>query len=65
MNVVFRLPTEALEEKFVAEAKKQKLVGLKGHRSVGGIRVSTYNAVSLESVQILTTFMREFAKANA
>ncbi len=64
MNVVFRLPTEALEEKFVAEAKKQKLVGLKGHRSVGGIRVSTYNAVSLESVQVLTTFMREFAKAN-
>jgi phosphoserine aminotransferase len=64
MNVVFRLPTEALEEKFVAEAKKQKLVGLKGHRSVGGIRVSTYNAVSLESVHVLTTFMREFAKAN-
>jgi len=65
MNVVFRLPTEALEEKFVTEAKKRKLVGLKGHRSVGGIRVSTYNAVSLESVQVLTTFMREFAKANA
>jgi phosphoserine aminotransferase len=64
MNVVFRLPTEALEEQFVAEAKKAKMVGLKGHRSVGGIRVSTYNAVSLEAVQTLTTFMREFAKAN-
>jgi phosphoserine aminotransferase len=64
MNVVFRLPTEALEEQFVAEAKKQKMVGLKGHRSVGGIRVSTYNAVSLEAVQALTTFMRQFAAAN-
>jgi phosphoserine aminotransferase len=64
MNVVFRLPTEALEEQFVSEAKKAKMVGLKGHRSVGGIRVSTYNAVSLEAVQLLTTFMQEFAKAN-
>jgi phosphoserine aminotransferase len=64
MNVVFRLPSEALEEQFVAEAKKQKMVGLKGHRSVGGIRVSTYNAVSLEAVQVLTTFMRQFAAAN-
>ncbi len=64
MNVVFRLPTEALEEQFVAEAKKAKMVGLKGHRSVGGIRVSIYNAVSLESVKLLTTFMQEFAKAN-
>jgi phosphoserine aminotransferase len=64
MNVVFRLPTEALEEQFVSEAKKAKMVGLKGHRSVGGIRVSTYNAVSLEAVQALTTFMQEFAKAN-
>jgi phosphoserine aminotransferase len=64
MNVVFRLPTEALEEQFVAEAKKQKMMGLKGHRSVGGIRVSTYNAVSIEAVQALTTFMRQFAAAN-
>lgn len=64
MNVVFRLPTEALEEQFVSEAKKAKMVGLKGHRSVGGIRVSTYNAVSLEAVQALSTFMQEFAKAN-
>ena len=58
MNVVFRLPTEALEEQFVAEAKKAKMVGLKGHRSAGGIRVSTYNAVSLEAVQALDHFMR-------
>jgi phosphoserine aminotransferase len=64
MNVVFRLPTEALEEQFVGEAKKNKMVGLKGHRSVGGIRVSMYNAVSLEAVKLLTAFMEDFAKAN-
>ncbi|HEY3594473.1 MAG TPA: 3-phosphoserine/phosphohydroxythreonine aminotransferase, partial [Polyangiaceae bacterium] len=57
-------PTEALEEQFVGEAKRNKMVGLKGHRSVGGIRVSMYNAVSLESVKLLTSFMDEFAAAN-
>jgi phosphoserine aminotransferase len=62
MNVVFRLPSEALEEKFVAEAKKRGMVGLKGHRSVGGIRVSLYNAVSLEWVRTLTGFMKDFAR---
>ena len=65
MNVVFRLPSEALEEKFVAEAKKHRMVGLKGHRSVGGIRVSLYNAVSVAWVETLVAFMQEFAKANA
>lgn len=64
MNVVFRLPTEALEEKFLGEAKKLKMVGLKGHRSVGGIRASIYNAVGLEWVKALTDFMKDFAKAN-
>jgi phosphoserine aminotransferase len=64
MNVVFRLPTEALEEKFLGEAKKEKMIGLKGHRSVGGIRVSLYNAVSLEWVKVLAAFMSDFAKAN-
>ena len=64
MNPVFRLPTEALEEKFVAEAKKQRMVGLKGHRSVGGIRVSLYNAVSVAWVQALVAFMEKFAQAN-
>jgi len=62
MNVVFRLPTEALEEQFVSEAKKAKMVGIKGHRSVGGIRVSTYNAVSLEAVQTMAAFMSDFHK---
>ena len=62
MNVVFRLPSEALEEAFVAEAKKRGMVGLKGHRSVGGIRVSTYNAVEPVWVEALCGFMEEFAK---
>jgi phosphoserine aminotransferase len=62
MNVVFRLPSEADEERFVAEAKKRNMVGLKGHRSVGGIRVSTYNAVMPEWVDALAGFMEEFAK---
>jgi phosphoserine aminotransferase len=64
MNVVFRLPTEALEDKFVAEAKKSQMVGLKGHRSVGGIRVSLYNAIGLDWVETLTGFMKDFAKGN-
>ncbi|MSP63923.1 MAG: 3-phosphoserine/phosphohydroxythreonine transaminase [Myxococcales bacterium] len=64
MNVVFRLPSEALEEKFVSEAKKRRMIGLKGHRSVGGIRVSLYNAATVEWVTVLVGFMDEFARAN-
>lgn len=60
MNVVFNLPTEALENEFVAAAQKAGMVGLKGHRSVGGIRASIYNAVSLEWVTALTDFMKSF-----
>lgn len=62
MNVVFRLPTEELEKRFVAEAAKQKMIGLAGHRSTGGIRASIYNAVPHESVECLVHFMNEFAK---
>jgi phosphoserine aminotransferase len=62
MNVVFRLPTEQDEERFVAESKKRGMVGLKGHRSVGGIRVSTYNAVQPEWVDELAAFMQDFAR---
>ncbi|MFZ2656564.1 MAG: 3-phosphoserine/phosphohydroxythreonine transaminase [Victivallales bacterium] len=65
MNVVFRLPAEALEEKFVKEAKAKGLIGLKGHRSVGGIRASIYNAMPLEGVEKLIDFMNEFEKANS
>jgi phosphoserine aminotransferase len=62
MNVVFRLPSEAQEEAFVGEAKKRGMVGLKGHRSVGGIRVSLYNAVEPAWVDALCSFMQEFTK---
>ena len=64
MNIVFRLPNEELEEKFVAEGKKRKMTGLKGHRSVGGIRVSVYNSCPMEAAEAVTSFMKEFAKAN-
>jgi len=64
MNVTFRLKTEDLEKKFIAEAQAAGLGGLKGHRSVGGCRASIYNAVSLESVKALAAFMEEFAQAN-
>ena len=64
MNVTFRLPTEELEKKFAAEATAEGLDGLKGHRSVGGIRASIYNAFPLEGVDALVQFMREFERAN-
>ncbi|NUO52052.1 MAG: 3-phosphoserine/phosphohydroxythreonine transaminase [Polyangiaceae bacterium] len=60
MNVVFRLPSEELEKKFVADAAKQGMVGLAGHRSTGGIRASLYNAVPMEWVEKLVAFMRSF-----
>ena len=64
MNVVFRLPDEDAEKRFVAEATEAGLVGLKGHRSVGGIRASLYNAMSMEGVEKLVAFMAAFqAKA--
>jgi len=53
-----------LEDKFVAEAKKKQMVGLKGHRSVGGIRSSQYNACPVESVEALAKFLEEFYVAN-
>ncbi len=64
MNVVFRLPSEELEKKFVAEGKVQHMVGLKGHRSVGGCRASIYNAMEPEGVAYLVDFMRKFAREN-
>ncbi|MBM3316557.1 MAG: 3-phosphoserine/phosphohydroxythreonine transaminase [Candidatus Eisenbacteria bacterium] len=64
MNIVFRLPSEELETKFVAEGKAQRMLGLKGHRSVGGIRISAYNSCPLESVEAVVGFMKAFAKAN-
>jgi phosphoserine aminotransferase len=64
MNVTFRLPSEELEKKFTAEATAQGLDGLKGHRSVGGIRASIYNAFPIEGVKALVGFMKEFEKKN-
>jgi phosphoserine aminotransferase len=64
MNVTFRLPNEELEKKFTAEATAQKLDGLKGHRSVGGIRASIYNAFPKEGVEALVSFMKEFERNN-
>ncbi|MCU0724527.1 MAG: 3-phosphoserine/phosphohydroxythreonine transaminase [Planctomycetes bacterium] len=64
MNVVWRLPNEQLEEKFVKESKAAGLVGLKGHRSVGGLRASIYNAVPHASVKALVDFMTDFMKKN-
>lgn len=65
MNVVFTLPSDELEKKFIAGATDRKLTGLKGHRSVGGMRASIYNAVSEESVELLVDYVRQFAKDNA
>lgn len=65
MNIVFRLPSEELESKFVAEGLARGMLGLKGHRSVGGIRISTYNSCTIEAAQKAVDLMKEFAKANA
>jgi len=64
MNLTFRLPSEDLEKKFIEEGLKKKLHGLKGHRSVGGIRASIYNAMPVEGVEKLVEFMSEFKKNN-
>ena len=61
---MFNLPNADLEAEFVAEAAKQGMLGLKGHRSVGGIRASIYNAAKLEWVQALTDFMADFHKGS-
>ncbi len=62
MNIVFACPSEALDDTFVREAKKAGMVGLRGYRTTGGIRVSAYNAVSVEDVDTLVSFMDSFAK---
>lgn len=64
MNVTFRGPSEELEQRFVAEARAAGLAGLKGHRSVGGMRASIYNAMPVEGVARLAEFMRDFARRN-
>ena len=62
MNVVFRLSSEELEKEFIGAATDQGMVGLKGHRDVGGCRASIYNAMPTDGVKALTEFMKEFAR---
>lgn len=64
MNVTFNLKTPELEEKMAKEGEKQGLIGIKGHRSVGGIRASIYNAMGIEGSEALVKFMNEFMKNN-
>lgn len=64
MNVVFRLPSEDLEAKFLSEAGGADLLNLKGHRSVGGCRASIYNAMPMEGVAALAEFMDSFRREN-
>ncbi len=64
MNIVFKLPSEELDSKFVKEAEKEGMIGLKGHRDVGGCRASLYNAMTLEGAQALAQFMKSFAARN-
>ena len=65
MNVSFRLPSDEMTNKFVKAAEEQGMTDLKGHRSVGGIRASIYNAMPVEGVEKLRDFMIEFRDANA
>ncbi|WP_152400845.1 3-phosphoserine/phosphohydroxythreonine transaminase [Paenibacillus cellulositrophicus] len=62
MNITFRLPSEELEKQFIKESEQEGFIGLKGHRSVGGLRASIYNAVPYENVKALADFMNHFQK---
>ena len=62
MNITFRLPSEELEELFVSEAKKNAMIGLKGHRDVGGCRASCYNSLPFKAAKALSDFMKEFQR---
>ena len=65
MNVTFRLPSEQLERDFLAQAAARGLHSLEGHRSVGGVRASLYNAMTLAGTQALRDFMVEFCAQHA
>ncbi len=64
MNITFRLPNEQLEEQFASQARQRDMIGLKGHRSVGGLRASLYNALPIQAVESLVQFMKEFQQKN-
>jgi len=65
MNVTFRLRDEALNERFVDEARQHGLLQIKGHRVAGGMRASLYNAMPLEGVRALVQFMQEFSRQHS
>ena len=64
MNVTFRTGSEELDKKFVEEAKDYNIVSIKGHRAVGGMRASIYNAMPIEGVKALVEFMKKFEAEN-
>lgn len=64
MNVTFKTKSEELDKKFVEEAKANNIVNIKGHRSVGGMRASIYNAMPKEGVEALVEFMKKFEQEN-
>ncbi|MEK9208699.1 MAG: hypothetical protein AAB910_01330 [Patescibacteria group bacterium] len=64
MNVVFTLKNDALTQQFIEASQKERFVGLKGHKSIGGVRASLYNALPIEAVQSLVEFMKEFQRTN-
>jgi phosphoserine aminotransferase len=64
MNITFRCPTAELDDKFIAEALKNRMDQLKGHRATGGVRASVYNAMPREGCVALAQFMNEFARVN-
>jgi len=64
MNVPFKLKSESLDEAFLKGAKELNMLQLKGHRSVGGMRASIYNAMSIEGVEVLVGYMKDFEKKN-
>ena len=64
MNVTFNLATPELEKDFVEKAKKNDFIGVKGHRLVGGLRISLYNAVTPEAAKALADFMKEYKRTN-
>ncbi len=65
MNIVFHLPSAELEARFIDEAGENDMIGLKGHRSLGGCRASVYNSMPVEGARALSEFMKEFARKNS
>jgi phosphoserine aminotransferase len=65
MNVTYRLPSDELTDEFVKLATKSEMIGLKGYRTVGGIRASIYNAMPIEGCQALANFMKDFASKHS